>query len=75
MEYQCLHLSDRFKLAHEDWADVLFETDNLAEAMTYIYHRWQTERMDIAVWQPSTKGYREFYQLPIRNALGQFQKR
>lgn len=76
MEYQCFHLSEKYKLAHEDDAPVLFETDNLAEACTYVYHRWLEEKRDIAVWQARHGGaYREIYRHKARDEKGRFVKR
>ena len=75
MEYQCFYLSDNYKLAHEDDAEVLFESDNLAAACNWIYSNFQNEGKDIAVYQPRSNSYREIYRNPARDALGRFCKR
>ena len=75
MEYQCVYLNPEFKLAHDDDAEILLETDNLAIACTFIYHDWLKFKRDIAIWQPRTQGYRGIYRHPARNAKGQFEKR
>lgn len=72
MEYQCFHLSPSRKLAHENDAPVLFESDNLSEACTYVYTRWLEEQRDIAVWQPRSQGYREIYRHKARDDKGRF---
>ena len=72
MEYQCFYLNPEYKLAHDDDAEVLFETDCLGEAGSFVYNRFKIEKRDIAVWQPRTQGYREYYQNKRRNAKGQF---
>ena len=75
MEYQCFYLSENYKLAHEDDAEVLFESDNLAHAGSFIYKKFLEEGKDIAVYQPRSKSYREIYRKPARDALGRFCKR
>ncbi len=75
MEYQCFYLNPDYKLAHDDDAEVLFETDNLGEACTFVYNKFKQEKRDIAVYQPRTEGYREHYQNKARNAKGQFEVR
>ena len=75
MEYQCFHLNPEYKLAHDDDAPVLFESDHLHEAGSYIYNRWKTEQRDIAVYQPRSQGYREIYRHKARDAKGRFEKR
>ncbi len=74
MEYQCFYLNPEYKLAHDDDAVLLFESDNLAEASSFVYNLFKKEKRDIAVYQPRTKGYREFYQNKIRDAKGRFAK-
>lgn len=71
-EYQCFYLNPEFNLAHDEDAEVLFETDNLAEACTFIYRKFQVEKKDIAVWQSRTQGYRDYYQTKKRDAKGRF---
>ena len=75
MEYQCFYLNPEFKLAHDDDAPVLFETDNLALACSYVYDDWKKNQRDIAVYQPRTVGYREIYRHKARDAKGRFEKR
>jgi hypothetical protein len=74
MEYQCFYLNPDFKLAHDDDAEVLFETDNLAEACTFVYNLFKQEKRDIAVYQPRSQGYREYYQNKLRDSKGRFVK-
>jgi hypothetical protein len=74
MEYQCFYLNPEYKLAHDDDAELLFESDNLGEASSFVYNLFKKEKRDIAVYQPRTKGYREFYQNKIRDAKGRFAK-
>ncbi len=74
MEYQCFYLNPEYKLAHDDDAEVLFETDNLAEACTFVYNLFKQEKRDIAVYQPRSQGYREYYQNKLRDAKGRFAK-
>lgn len=71
-EYQCFYLDPRYKLAHADDAEVLLETDDLAEACTFIYRKFKEEGKDIAVWQPRTQGYRGHYQQLKRDKKGRF---
>ena len=75
MEYQCFYLNPDYKLAHDDDAEVLFETDNLAEACTFVARKFIQEKRDIAVYQPRTEGYREHYQNKARDAKGRFEVR
>lgn len=74
MEYQCFYLNPKYKLAHDDDAELLFETDCLAEAGSFVYNRFKTEKRDIAVYQPRTQGYREYYQNKVRDSKGRFAK-
>jgi hypothetical protein len=75
MEYQCFYLSPNYKLAHEDDAEVLFESDNLAECCNFVYGKAKEEGCAIAVYQPRSKSYREIYRKPARDASGRFCKR
>lgn len=75
MEYQCFYLSPNYQLSHENDAEILFESDNLAEAGDFIYRKWLEEKRDIAVYQPRTEGYREIYRNPSRDPKGKFCKR
>jgi hypothetical protein len=75
MEYQCFYLSPNYKLAHEDDAEVLFESDNLGECGGFIYNKFLAEGKDIAVYQPRTQGYREIYRKPARDEKGRYTKR
>lgn len=76
MEYQCFYLNPAYKLAHDDDAPVLFESDNLAECCTFVYHKFLAEGKDIAVWQARHGGaYREIYRKPARDAKGRYCKR
>lgn len=72
MEYQCFYLNPDYKLAHDDDAEVLFESNNLAEACSFVYDDWKLNKRDIAVYQPRNQCYRDIYQNPARNAKGQF---
>jgi hypothetical protein len=72
MEYKCFYLNPAMKLGHDDDAVVLFESNNLAEAGSFIYNDWKLNKRDIAVYQPRSKGYREIYRNKARNAKGQF---
>ena len=72
MEYQCFYLNPEHKLAHGDDAEILFETDNLGEASTFVYNKFLQEKRDIAVYQPRTNGYREFYRNKLRDSKGRF---
>ena len=74
MEYQCFYLNPEYKLAHDDDAELLFESDCLAEAGSFVYNRFKIEKRDIAVYQPRSKGYREIYQNKRRDAKGRFVK-
>lgn len=72
MEYQCFYLNPKYKLAHDDDAELLFETDNLGEACTFVYNKFKQEKRDIAVYQPRTEGYRSHYQNKVRDSKGRF---
>jgi len=74
MEYQCFYLNPEYKLAHDDDAEVLFESDNLGEACTFVYNLFRLEKRDIAVYQPRTEGYRSHYQNKVRDSKGRFAK-
>lgn len=74
-EYQCFYLSPDYKLAHEDDAEVLFESDNLGECLVFIYELFKKEGKDVAVYQPSSGGYRDYYRNPARDSKGRFEKR
>lgn len=74
MEYQCFYLNPEYKLAHDDDAQLLFETDNLGEACAFVYNKFNQEKRDIAVYQPRTESYRSHYQNKVRNSKGQFVK-
>lgn len=75
MEYQCFYLSENYKLAHEDDAEVLFESDNLGECCGFVYNKFKVEGKDIAVYQSRTQGYREIYRKPARDAKGRYTNR
>jgi len=60
-EYQCVYLDSRYTLWHDEHEPILFETDDLSEAIGYVYERFMKEHKSIAVWQPSAKHYREHY--------------
>lgn len=60
-EYQCFYLDPRFKLAHDESATPLLETNCLAEACGFVYDLYQREGRAVAVYQPRTQGYREIY--------------
>ena len=66
MEYQCFYLNPEYKLAHDDDAEVLFESDNLAAACSFVYNDWKLNNRDIGVYQPRSQGYRELYQNSIQ---------
>ena len=74
-EYVVVHLSPNYKCAHEDDAPILFESDSLPEAMSYCWKQWDSEKVDIAVYQPRTEGYRQIIRHPARDAKGRFQAR
>jgi hypothetical protein len=74
-EYVVVHLSPNYKCAHEDDAPILFESDCLAQAITYSSKRWDSEKVDIAVYQPRTEGYRQINRHPARDARGRFEVR
>lgn len=69
-EYQCFYLNPAYKLGHDDDAEVLFESDSLYDAMHFVYTKFKEEGKDIAVYQPRSKGYREYYMSPKRDAKG-----
>ena len=75
MEYQCVYLSPNYKLAHEDDAEILFESDNLGECCVFVLNKFKEESLDIAVYQPRNESYREVYRLAARDAKGKFSKR
>ena len=75
MEYQCVYLNPEYKLRHDDDAVLLFESDSLAYACTFVSRLFATEGRDVAVWQPRHQNYREVYQKPCRDAKGRFEKR
>jgi hypothetical protein len=72
MEYQCFYLNPAMKLGHDDDAVVLFESNCLAKAGSFIYEDWKLNKRDIAVYQPRSQGYREIYRNKARNAKGQY---
>ena len=74
MEFQCFYLNPKFKLAHDDDAKVLFESNDLEEACTFVYTKFLLEKRDIAVYQPRSGNYRELYQNKARDAKGRFTK-
>ena len=74
MEYQCYYLNPEYKLAHDDDAEVLFESNNLGEACTFVYNQFKLEKRDIAVYQPRIGTYRDIYQNKFRDSLGRFVK-
>ena len=74
MEYQCFYLSDQYKLAHDDDAEVLFESESLGECCSFVYRTFVEEGKDIAVYQPCIKCYREIYRKQARDASGRFCK-
>ena len=74
-EYQCFYLNPAMRLAHDDDAEVLFQTDNLGEACCFVYEKFKAEGRDIAVYQPRSNGYREIYRKPARDSKGRFEKR
>lgn len=68
MEYQCFDLSPRYKLAHEDDAPVLLETDCLSEASGFIYDRFKELGIECAIWQPRLEIYRGHYKHPVKHS-------
>jgi hypothetical protein len=75
MEYQCFYLNPEFKLAHDDDAVVLFESNSLGECCNFVYNLWKTEQRDIAVYQLASGSYRDIYRNPARDAKGRFEVR
>lgn len=75
MQYQCFYLNPKFKLAHDEDAKVLFESDNLGECCQFIYDSFLKDGMDIAVYQPKSNAYRDYYRQPARAKNGQFVSR
>lgn len=75
MEYQCVYLSELYKLAHEPSAEILFESDSLAQAGSFVYNSYLKNGRDIAVWQPRISMYRQVYREPARDAKGRYAKR
>ena len=73
-QYQCFYLNPEHRLAHDDDAEVLFESDCLAECCSFVYRDFLKNKRDIAVYQPRTKDYREIYQNKRRDAKGKFSK-
>jgi len=74
-EYVCVYLNPEYKLGHDDDAEILLATDCLAEASTFIYNQFKTEKRDIAVYQERSQGYRGVYQNKARDTKGRFEKR
>jgi hypothetical protein len=72
MEYQCFYLSENYKLAHEDDAEVLFESDNLGSCLVFVYNKFRAEGKSIAVYQPRHGSYREWYRAPILSEDGYY---
>lgn len=59
-EYQCFLLDPTKKLCHiKD--TLLFETDNLAHACSYIYNLNKKYNIECCVFQPLHQSYREYY--------------
>lgn len=75
MEYQCFYLDPTMVLGHDDDAPILFETDNLGEACTFVYKDWNINHIGIAVYQPRSNAYREIYRNPARDPGGRFCRR
>jgi hypothetical protein len=75
-EYVCVYLDPNCKLNHEEDAEILFATDNLGEACTFVYNKFKQEKRDIAVWQERSQGYREVYKADAkpRDAKGRYTK-
>jgi hypothetical protein len=71
-EYVCVYLDPECKLYHADDAEILFQTDNLGEACTFVYNLFKQEKRDIAVYQERSQGYREVYKNKTRDSLGRF---
>lgn len=71
-QYQCFYLNPARRLGHDDDAEVLFESDSLAECGSFVYQDFLKNKRNIAVYQPSAKAYRETYQNKRRNTKGQF---
>lgn len=71
-EYQCFYLNPEYRLAHDDDAEILLQTDCLAEACTFVYNKFKAEGRDIAVYQARSHCYREIYQKPKRDKKGRF---
>lgn len=60
MEYQCVDLDPAFTLSHGD-SKPLLETNDLAEACSFVYSRFKDTGTACAVFQPRAQGYREIY--------------
>lgn len=74
-EYQCMLLDPSCQLSPYDDGEVLFETDNLAKAVTFIHNHWKKHKADICVYQPRHQFIRDYYRRPARDELGKFCKR
>ena len=71
-KYQCFYLDPQYKLCHFEDSEPLLETDDLAEACTFMHNKFQEEGKDICIWQPRTQGYRGHCQQPRRDKKGRF---
>jgi hypothetical protein len=72
MEYQCFYLNPAMKLAHDDDAEVLFESNSLGECCNFVYEKFKLEKRNIGVYQPRIQSYRDLYQNRVRNTKGQY---
>lgn len=63
MKYECFDLDPALKLDHGN-NELLFATDDLAEACAFVYKRFSDLGVECAVLQPSTGMYREIYRIP-----------
>jgi hypothetical protein len=66
-EYQVFRLDPTTKMSHIE-GEPLLETDNLAEACTFIYDAFRNEGAELCVFQPRTQGYCDYYRKSNKHA-------
>jgi hypothetical protein len=60
-EYQVFELDPETNLSHKNPDEVLFESDDLAEASRFAYRAHILHKIETAVWQPRNQFFRDFY--------------
>lgn len=72
MLYQIYFLNPEYQLAHDDDAELLFDSNDLGAALVKFQELWVQTKKDIGIYMPTNGGYADYHQNPRRDAMGRF---